>query len=308
MSKKVEKVDLNIDNYQLDDVLNLFRIPVDFDETDLKRAKQIVLKTHPDKSNLDPEYFRFYSKAYKMLYTIWEFRKRGDIDNDNKNTEYSNDIADEEKRVLLDKFFETNSKLKSNKSKDFNKWFNEQFDKNKLYNEGEQKGYENWLRSDEDMDTTSTNVTMSTMAQEFDKKKSQMRSLIVREEVMDFSSRSMNGCDLSTDAPGSFNSDMFSSLPYQDLHQAHTESVIPVTDEDYENKQKFNNVNEFVSYRNTQDTKPLSEMQALEYLNNRNKKDDEMATSRAYQLAKQTELSRQKNNEFWSGLMLLHNK
>ena len=308
MSKKVEKVDLNIDNYQLDDVLNLFRIPVDFNETDLKRAKQIVLKTHPDKSNLDPEYFRFYSKAYKMLYTIWEFRKRGDIDSDNKNTEYSNDIADEEKRVLLDKFFETNSKLKSNKSKDFNKWFNEQFDKNKLYNEGEQKGYENWLRSDEDMDTTSTNVTMSTMAQEFDKKKSQMRSLIVREEVMDFSSRGMNGCDLSTDAPGSFNSDMFSSLPYQDLHQAHTESVIPVTDEDYENKQKFNNVNEFVSYRNTQDTKPLSEMQALEYLNNRNKKDDEMATSRAYQLAKQTELSRQKNNEFWSGLMLLHNK
>lgn len=308
MSKKVEKVDLNIDNYQLDDVLNLFRIPVDFNETDLKRAKQIVLKTHPDKSNLDPEYFRFYSKAYKMLYTIWEFRKRGDIDNDNKNTEYSNDIADEEKRVLLDKFFETNSKLKSNKSKDFNKWFNEQFDKNKLYNEGEQKGYENWLRSDEDMDTTSTNVTMSTMAQEFVKKKSQMRSLIVREEVMDFSSRGMNGCDLSTDAPGSFNSDMFSSLPYQDLHQAHTESVIPVTDEDYENKQKFNNVNEFVSYRNTQDTKPLSEMQALEYLNNRNKKDDEMATSRAYQLAKQTELSRQKNNEFWSGLMLLHNK
>ena len=308
MSKKVEKVDLNIDNYQLDDVLNLFRIPIDFNETDLKRAKQIVLKTHPDKSNLDPEYFRFYSKAYKMLYTIWEFRKRGDIDNDNKNTEYSNDIADEEKKVLLDKFFETNSKLKSDKSKDFNRWFNEQFDKNKLYNEGEQKGYENWLRSDEDMDTTSTNVTMSTMAQEFDKKKSQMRSLIVREEVMDFSSRGMNGCDLSTDAPGSFNSDMFSSLPYQDLHQAHTESVIPVTDEDYENKQKFNNVNEFVSYRNTQDTKPLSEMQALEYLNNRNKKDDEMATSRAYQLAKQTELSRQKNNEFWSGLMLLHNK
>ena len=308
MNKKVVKVDLNIDNYQLDDVLHLFRIPVDFNETDLKRAKQIVLKTHPDKSNLDPEYFRFYSKAYKMLYTIWEFRKRGDIDNDNKNTEYSNDIADEEKKVLLDKFFETNSKLKSDKSKDFNRWFNEQFDKNKLYNEGEQKGYENWLRSDEDVDTTSANVTMSTMAQEFDKKKSQMRSLIVREEVMDFSSRGMNGCDLSTDAPGSFNSDMFSSLPYQDLHQAHTESVIPVTDEDYENKQKFNNVNEFVSYRNTQDTKPLSEMQALEYLNNRNKKDDEMATSRAYQLAKQTELAKQKNNEFWSGLMLLDNK
>jgi hypothetical protein len=48
-----------------------------------------------------------------------------------------------------------------------------------------------------------------------------------------------------------------------------------------------------------------NETQAMEYLNNRNKKDDEMAVSRAYQLAKQTELAKQKSDEFWSGLLML---
>ena len=303
---KEKKVDLDIDNYNLEDVLNLFKIPMDFNETDLKRAKQVVLKTHPDKSQLDPEYFRFYSKAYKMLFTIWEFRKRGDVDNNNKNTEYSiddidtdNGFDDENKRVLLDNFFEKNGKFKTNR--DFNKWFNKEFDKNKIQNDAEQKG------SDEDGPSTNLgNVSMATMSEEFEKKKSQMRALVKREEIMELNSRGQaQACDLSTDAPGSFNSDIFSSLPYQDLHQAHTESVIPVNHEDFENRQQFKNVNEFITYRDKQDTKPLSEIQALEYLNNKGKKDEEMAVSRAYQLAKQTEQAKQKNNEFWSGLLML---
>ena len=55
-------VDLDINNYNLQDILSLFKIPVNFDERDLKKAKQIVLKTHPDKSKLPAEYFLFYSK------------------------------------------------------------------------------------------------------------------------------------------------------------------------------------------------------------------------------------------------------
>jgi len=286
-------------------------MPLDFDENDMKRAKQVVLKTHPDKSKLTPEYFIFYSKAYKMVHSIWEFRKKGDASDNmsEKNTEYVNAIGaigDKDKKVLLDNFFESNGKFKN--KKDFNSWFNEQFDKNKLYHEGEEKGYENWLRSNDDMDTDfNKNVTMATMADEFDKKKSKIRSMIVKEDIKELSSNGISSYDLSMDAPSNFSSDIFSSLPYQDLRQAHMESVIPVTDEDYENTPKFKNINEFISHRNNQETKPLSEIQALEYLNNRNKKDDEMATSRAYQLAKQTEVAKQKNKEFWTSMQLLQN-
>jgi hypothetical protein len=57
----MDSVDLDINNYNLQDILSLFKIPVNFDEHDMKRAKQIVLKTHPDKSKLPAEYFLFYS-------------------------------------------------------------------------------------------------------------------------------------------------------------------------------------------------------------------------------------------------------
>jgi hypothetical protein len=302
-------VDLNIDNYELYDILHLFKIPADFNETDLKRAKQIVLKTHPDKSKLSPEYFRFYSKAYKILYNIWEFRKLGDVDNTNKNTDYISEDAgecdgDEEKKIILDAFFEKNGKFKN--SKEFNGWFNDQFERNKE-KDAMGRGYGEWFKNEEDAGNDGIGVTMATMSQEFEKKKmvARSKSLVEYRGIQELYSASSYACELSEDTNNSFSSDLFSNLAYQDLHQAHTQTVIPVTDEDFTNKQKFNNVNEFMSHRNSQDTKPLSEQQALQYLNNRTKKDDEIAVSRAYQLAKQTELAKQKNQEFWAGIKLI---
>lgn len=302
----MNSVDLDINNYNLQDILSLFKVPVNFDEHDMKRAKQIVLKTHPDKSKLPANYFLFYSKAYKMLHSVWEFKKKGDVDSKNpKNTEYSS-YSDEDKTVLLDQFFESNEKFK--KSSNFNRWFNEQFERNKLSNEHEEKGYGDWLKTDEDIEET-TNISMATMKQEFDKKKSQARSLIVREDVQElWSNNSISSSELSNDAPGTYDSGLFSGLGFQDLYKAHTETVIPVTEEDYEQKQKFGSVNEYMSYRNNQDTKPLSEQQAEQYLKQKNEKEEEKAIRRAYELAKQTEMAKQKNQEFWSGLQLLKNK
>ena len=299
-------LDLDINNYNLNDILALFKIPINFGEADMKKAKSIVLKTHPDKSGLDPDFFRFYSKAYKMLYSVWEFRKKGDVDKGStKNTDYST-YGDSEKKELLNNLFETNDKFKNKKQ--FNKWFNQEFEKNQIYNENQSKGYENWLRSDKEPSQNNLGVTMETMGREFEKKKSQARSLIIKDDIHEiYSSNTISSSDLSSDAPQSFDSGLFSSLPFQDLRQAHTETVIPVTFEDYENKQKFNTVNEMLSYRSQQNIKPLSEQQAFDYLKNRENNDKEQSARRAYDLAKQTELAQQKNNNFWASLQLLDN-
>ena len=53
-------IDLNIDNYELPDILKLFNISYNFNKEDLKKCKKYVLKTHPDKSNLPKEYFFFF--------------------------------------------------------------------------------------------------------------------------------------------------------------------------------------------------------------------------------------------------------
>jgi hypothetical protein len=67
-------VDLNIENYEFDDLLNLFNLSYNFGEDEMKRIKLVVMKTHPDKSGLDKKYFLFFQKTYKMLLEIYYFR------------------------------------------------------------------------------------------------------------------------------------------------------------------------------------------------------------------------------------------
>ena len=68
----MDSLDLDLDNYELPDLLNLFKLDYNFKTEDLKQAKRMVLMTHPDKSQLPKEYFLFFSKAYKIIYSIYE--------------------------------------------------------------------------------------------------------------------------------------------------------------------------------------------------------------------------------------------
>jgi len=56
----MSEVDLNIANYSLSDILQLFKIENGLDEEGMKKAKRHVLMMHPDKSNLSKEYFYFF--------------------------------------------------------------------------------------------------------------------------------------------------------------------------------------------------------------------------------------------------------
>ena len=171
MSKNPAKVDLNIDNYNLQDLLNLFKLDRNFNEEDLKQAKKIVLKTHPDKSGLDPDYFRFYSSAYKSIYKIWQFKNKEEK-GDKTNTTYTTDYDESEKNKMIDTYL---SKEKINNSKKFNKWFNEQFEQNKMNREDESGGYGDWLKSNEGVDDFQ-NISQAQLGEEIEKKKQQMRS------------------------------------------------------------------------------------------------------------------------------------
>jgi hypothetical protein len=297
MHKNNFKVDLNIENYELNDLLNLFKIDSNFDEEDLKQAKKIVLKTHPDKSGLHPDYFRFYSAAYKSIYSIWQFKNKKEKDT-KTNTEYTAEFDATEKNKIIDAYL---SKEKINNSKQFNKWFNEQFEQNKMNREDETNGYGDWLKSDEGIDNFQ-NISHSQLGEEIEKKKQQMKTLIVHKGIQDLQFNSAGASDLIGDTPESYGSDLFSNLKYEDLRKAHTESVVPVTIEDYNNTKKFKNVNDYKDYRNSQSATPLSEIQAREYLNNKNKMEDKETTERAYKLAKQLEESNKKQEQFWSSI------
>jgi hypothetical protein len=303
---KIE-IDLDINNYELEDILNLFQLQSNFNEADLKRAKQKVLKLHPDKSRLSSEYFLFYSKAYKVVYSIFEFNNKSSNKTLNTDEYIPLDTSEENKKLALNHFFEKNKKLKD--TTNFNHWFNEQFEKNKITTASDESGYGDWLRSEEDVDEGKVLSSMSAMSEEFDKKKAQVRSMVVHKGVNDmYFNHSVNASALTGETPDNYSSGLFSSVPFQDLRQAHVESVIPVTNDDYNSVPKFKNINDYVSFRNTQDTAPLSERQSIEYLNKRNNLEDSASSKRAYELAKQSELAKEKNKSFWGGIMKISNK
>jgi len=294
----MEKLDLDIHNYDLNDIINLFGISKRVTDEDLKVAKNKMLKTHPDKSGLDPIFFTFYNKAYKILYQVWEFNQKGNT----KKSDYSFDDFDTQKQELLNKWMKDN---KFENKNSFNEWFNKEFDNAHIYNDKERKGYEEWLRN-APIENEKVN-DMRGMNLYIDKKKKELRelSLIEKREVEEiWNTNNISASDLSPDAPQCYDSDLFSQLSYQDLQKAHTESIIPITIEDYENKQKFNNVNEFISFRNNQDIQPFQEGE--KYLDNKRKKEEELSVRLAFNLAKQSEIAKQKNNAFWRNIQMLN--
>ena len=134
-------LDLNIDNYNLEDILNLFNLNLLYNENDLKNAKKMALKTHPDKSGLDKAVFIFFSKAYNILSKLYKLKNRTEkkvenIDYDEKDL----DDSDGNKELLK-------IKLKDLDKKDFNTWFNTLFEKSN--GKVETNGYGDWLKSSE---------------------------------------------------------------------------------------------------------------------------------------------------------------
>jgi len=63
---------LNIKMYSFKELLDLFQLSSNITTEEMKRAKMMVLKMHPDKSRLPPDYFLFYKKAYEIVYQYYQ--------------------------------------------------------------------------------------------------------------------------------------------------------------------------------------------------------------------------------------------
>jgi hypothetical protein len=301
-NKTYHNLDLNIDNYSREDLYNLFGlVKSNLSEENMRESKKTVLKTHPDKSRLDPKYFLFFSKAYKRLHSIYEFQNK----NTNKKIE-NNEYFNSDNTVVLDKMFEQDKHLKN--PKNFNQWFNDQFEKHKINDESDEKGYGSWLKSDEDIVFT-PNVTKSNMAIEMEKRKKQVQTLTTYNGVTDYTAASLGGSSLMDYNSNFTSGTLFSNegMGYTDLRQAYVESVIPVTEEDYQKMTKFNNLEEYKYHRNNSNTKPLDKEESMKQLYHQNQQKDEESAALAFYYAQQSEKTKQKQESFWSGLKQLTN-
>ena len=288
----MENLDLDLENYDLDDIMNLFHLNYQFNKGDLKQAYKIVLKTHPDKSGLPDTFFLFFMKAYKILSRIYYFRYK----KQNKNTEYTSEIDDAKAQLL--------HKINGKPIDEFNHWFNEMFEKAKVRDDENDTGYGEWYRSDKDINNKK--ISLNEFGNEFEKIKQKCKALVVHQGISEVDNN--DGYNLSREKPKEYASAIFSKLKYEDLKKAHTETVVPVTQQDFENKRKFKNMDSLKQYRNRQNVEPFSLKQSREYLKSRQQKTDEIDTRRIYGILKRDEEIERNNQLWWSHLKQLTNE
>ena len=277
----MQGVDLELNNYSVDDLFSLFHIQ-HLDEDAMKTAKKIVLKTHPDKSKLDAKYFRFYFQAYRRLFGIYEFQNKSKPKN--KTTD---SFFNQEKSDMLDKLIFQNTK-------EFNSWFNKQFEQHSVEDQNS-VGYGDWLKSDDDIYDVGK-VSKADMASVFEQQKKQVKSIIQYGGVNDNMARVFSGSVLGKTTN-------FTSDTYSDLRQAYRESVIPVTEDDFNNMPKYGSVEEYKMSRTS--INPLDKDEALKVLDRNKHNEDTESVSTAFYYAQQLEKAKEKNNVFWSNLKQL---
>ncbi len=280
------EVDLDINHYDLDNLVGLFKIPIDFNVEHLKQAKKTVLAMHPDKSKLDKEYFLFFSKAYKILYEIYQFKQKSTTRNvEEYNQLKYKDTHDEneyDKQKIIDQL---------SQSKHFIKTFNEMFDKHYAQ---KGHGYGDWLSSQEDIYNASK--------EDFDSLKTKTRSIVVRQEVeaIDSYTGDILGADHIDNGYG--------TSQYEDLKHAYTNALVLGVDErDF--KEGYNSLDQLKQARHSQNVEPLTKEESRQQLENNEYNEDKINTSRAYRLIKEQENYKKTNQEVWSSLLRIsHNK
>lgn len=263
----MDKIDLNINNYTLDDLIKLFKLSNNLTEEDLKNVKKQVLKTHPDKSGLEPNIFRFFVTAYKFLCYIYSFKHASSDIRDNYD-----DIIDKNVDMNLLQFAATSSQ----KNSKFNKIFNELFNESYIKSESESFGYNNLNINDKNFDT---------------RKKELVTNMVIYNEPEDINS---NYNSIAGEQPTTYSSNIFGKLKYEDLKVANDETILSIDEGYLQNIKVYNNLNDLKQDRNRQNTTPNHNSEIL--LLEKKEKEEIISTNRAYNIIKQMNLQEEKNN------------
>lgn len=275
-------IDLDIQNYSLQDICSLFKISPNFNKSDLKMCKKYVLKMHPDKSNLDKSYFIFFSKAYKILYSIFEFKHKNETDGPAIYKDIINEDDTDAKSKLV-------KQLTNNDN--FLNIFNKAFEENNLVSNFDKGGYGDWLVSEDDLLDDFSDVPVSERNRAIDAYKE--RQIQITEDIKELENSQL--AEITGAAPENYSSDIFSKLSYEDIKKAHTETLIPVSSKDMPKTYK---TEEALLLSREERIELPSMKKSNEILSTNKRSDDTLATYRAYQLTKQSDAATAANDKF----------
>lgn len=274
------EMDLNIDNYSLEDLLNLFHLSPTFTHQDLKNAYKQVWKAHPDKSSLPKEYFIFLKTAVDMLKNLKEALHKEECEVHEKTYIADKDEGMEE---IVNRLHQKYS------SHEFQDWFNRAFEeamgdpKERISKED---GYGKWLESSNVYTSPVEDTTLSK-----EEKWNQLRMLASKEvnQIVVY------------DEPTSLDLQKSGSLQFEDVQRAYVESVLPVFEEDYVQSDGYKlNQQQYATKRSNQDmqVKPMSRTEADLYFKQQEEKDTIHSAYKTFEIMKQNKDLQERQRQF----------
>jgi len=318
-SKIIPSHNLDIYTYSFPDILDLFHLSPNFGETDLKRAKLVALKTHPDKSGLPPQYFLFYKKAFDIVLDYYKNNTKTSAKVPDINPEYStgqNYIKSVQKSINHNILENTQNrqqdeKNNGNTSKKFNDRFNELYEKNMIKPVNSEKNQ--WFKDEtpifKDINTQKTTASMHSAIDQI-KQNTAALSVYrgVQELVLPSSGSSFYDEDDDTSDGQYITTDPFSKLKFDDLRKVHKDqTVLAVSERDFEKMKTYGSVDAIKASRGQQTLTPMEKKEAERILRERESQKRDLMEKRQHAANLQTMRYQEKNSVILSEFLRLGN-
>ena len=223
---------LNINMYSFKELLDLFKLTYKFDMNELKRAKMMVLKMHPDKSRLSPEYFLFYKKAFDIIVDYFKESEKVTNEVPKEEIKYETEIdKSTAKRV--------NKTMKEMGTEKFQEKFNDLFEANMVKKRDE--SVNDWFKQNDPLFQFDDIQSTGGLAKAIDTIKERTSALSQYKGVENM--MSTMGDNLYENSDTYVSCDPFGKLKYDDLRKVHKDqTVFAVSERDFEKVQRYSSI------------------------------------------------------------------
>lgn len=248
---------LNIQMYKFSELLELFQLDYNSTIEDLKNAKKIVLKMHPDKSRLPSDYFLFYKKAFEIVIDYFK---------DQKKTQKQVPTTEQLYTPLESKMGEDTDKQVAKNIQKMTKEGNFQNQFNRLYEENMAKKVDEsknaWFKNNDPLFEFDGPKSAKDIAMSIEKVKSKSAAMVAYKGVQEMNSSvgtsSSKFFDEEDEDPNEYvTCDPFSKLKFDDLRKVHKDqTVFAVSDIDYAKMQRYASLEQLNQIRN-ENLKPM---------------------------------------------------
>ena len=298
---------LDIHTYSLPEILGMFDMNYNISTDDLKRAKKIVLMTHPDKSGLDSKYFLFYKKAFDIVLGFYEQQQKESQVVPNEEQLYKPINNSGLNKAAVKKVSSVVSEMEANA---FQSKFNQLFEENMASKVDESRNA--WFKDENVGLKVDGTVSKQNMNEMFERVKTVQSQNVLAQyrgvQELGGSSGTRLYDDIEEPSNDYVSCDPFAKLKFDDLRKVHKDqTVFGVGEQDFAKVKQYGSVDQFMAERGKQSVEPLDKMKAEKMLKEKEDLHKQKMMQMEHKAGLRTMEYEQKNKSILANFMHLGN-